>query len=133
MAPARRRLWPVPPYKSDIFFSTLPPRRGSVSALDAVETRRDAALKKRPVEAERQRQIAALDHLSGLLGRARHATDRDAALQDAGFGARHQCEDFGIIGAAALVDAGCEVARTDHRDVDAGCRHDLVDLVDPIS
>src|ERR1700704_701777 len=49
--------WPVPPYKSDIFFSTLPPRRGSVSTLDAVETRRDAALKQRPVEAERQRQI----------------------------------------------------------------------------
>src|SRR5712691_1678790 len=61
-----------------------------VSALDPIKTRRDAALKQRPVEAERESHIAALDHLIGLLRRARHAADWDAAFENAGLGARHQ-------------------------------------------
>src|ERR1700674_4277792 len=100
------------------------------SAYDTFETRRDAAGKQRPVEAERQRQIAAFDHLVGLLWRARYAPDRDAALEDAGLGARHQLQHLGIINAAAFVDAGGEVAGSDHGNVDAGRRHDLVDAVD---
>src|SRR6478672_4443470 len=63
---------------------------GSAPGLDALETGRNAALEQRPVEAERQRQIAAVDHLIGLLGGARHASDRHTALQYAGLRARHQ-------------------------------------------
>src|SRR5882724_12682193 len=82
-------------------FRTLSPLRAS--AYDSFETRRDAAGKQRPVEAERERQIAPFDHLVGLLWRARHAPDRDAALEDARLGARHQRQHFGVINAAAFV------------------------------
>src|SRR6266699_197145 len=88
-------------------FRTLSPHLRA-SADDPFETRRDAAGKQRPVEAERERQIAPFDHLVGLLWRARHAPDRDAALEDARLGPRHQRQHFRIINAAALVDAGCE-------------------------
>src|SRR5437016_5593589 len=73
-------------------------------ALDPVKARGDAALEQRPVEAERQRDIAARDHPVGLLGRARDAADRHAAPEDAGLGARYQRHDFRIIRQAALVD-----------------------------
>jgi hypothetical protein len=43
---------------------------------------------------------------------------------------RHQREHFGVISARAFVDAGCDVAGADRRDIDAGRRHDLVDAVD---
>ena len=75
-------------------------------------------------------QVAAVDHRVGLLGGARHAADRHAAFQDAGLGARHQRQHFGIVDLAALVDGGGEIAGADHGDVDAGRRHDLVDAVD---
>src|SRR5258708_30458908 len=52
----------------------------SPSALDAVKTRSDAALEQRPVEAEREPDIAAFDHLVGLFRRARDAADPDAAF-----------------------------------------------------
>src|SRR5438034_9277118 len=72
-----------------------------VSALDAIKACRDAALKQRPVEAEREPHIAALDHLIGLLRRARHAADRHAAFENAGLGARHQRLHLGGVNAAA--------------------------------
>jgi hypothetical protein len=55
----------------------------SVSALIRVKTRRDAAGEQRPVEAERQRQIAAIDHLVGLLGGARSANPDESQLRRA--------------------------------------------------
>src|SRR5580700_4807905 len=103
---------------------------GLASALDPLKARSYPALKQRPVEAERQRQIAAVDHLIGLFGGARHPADWDAAFEDAFFGARHQRLHLRIIDTAALVDGGCEVAGPDHREVDAWGRHDLVDALD---
>jgi hypothetical protein len=59
------------------------------STPDPFETRGDAALKQRPVEAQCQREIAPLDHLIGLLGRACHSAERNSAPEDTGLGARH--------------------------------------------
>src|SRR5882724_10119989 len=101
MAWARRRPGLGPCTNPKQFHSLVTAQRAS--AYDTFETRRDAAGKQRPVEAERQRQIAPFDHLVGLLWRARHAPDRDAALEDAGLGARHQRQHFGVINAAAFV------------------------------
>src|SRR5205814_9360135 len=75
------------------------------------------------------REIAAVDHLIGLLGGSRHSADRDAAPHDAGLRARHQSLDFGIIDPTALVDASGEVARSDHGEADAGHSHDLIDAL----
>src|SRR3954468_21045699 len=92
-------------------------RRGRLELpLDPFQTCRDAALEQRPVEPERQRQIAALDHRIGLCGAAGDAADRDATPEDSGLGPRDQILHRGIVDQAALVDRGGEVARTDHGD-----------------
>src|SRR6267378_2590618 len=70
---------------------------------DPLQARGDAALEQRPVEAEREHEVAAIDHLVGLLGGARHAADHNPALEDAGLGARYQRLHLGIIDLAALV------------------------------
>src|ERR1700758_1591736 len=87
--------------------------------LDPGKTRGDAALEQRPVEAERNGEVAALDHGIGLLWRPRRAADRYAALQDAFLGARDQRQHFRVVEQAALVDRGCEIAGADHGDIDA--------------
>src|SRR6185295_4000247 len=75
---------------------------GASLPLDPLKTRRDAPLEQRPVEAERERHVATLDHPVGLLGRACDAADRNAALEDACLGARHQIKHFRVVGQAAL-------------------------------
>src|SRR5437868_1463372 len=70
-------------------------------SLDSVKARGNPALEQRPVETQRQRDIAARDHLVGLFGRAGDAADRHAAFEDAGLGARHQLQHLRIIGQAA--------------------------------
>ena len=82
----------------------------SSSALDALKARRDATRKQRPVEAERQRDVAALDHRIGLFGATCRTSDRNTAFEDAGFGLGDQRQHFGIVGAAALADRGGEIA-----------------------
>src|SRR2546423_8544310 len=106
-----------------------PTRPPPLSALDPFETRGDAALKQRPIEAQCQRDIAAVDHLVSLLGRSRYSADGNAAPDDALLRARHQSLDFGIIDPASFIDAGGEVARSDHGEVDAGHSHDLIDAL----
>src|SRR5262249_13996478 len=58
--------------------------------LDSRKTRGDPALEQRPVEAERNGKVAALDHGIGLLGTACRAADRHAAFEDAVLGTRDQ-------------------------------------------
>src|SRR5216684_119488 len=99
VAPAGQPIWPGP-WPNPKCFQYLATTARLVSTLDPVKTRGDAALKQRPVEAERQRHVAAFDHLVGLFRRARHTADRDAAFEDAGFGARHQRQHLGVVGAA---------------------------------
>src|SRR3954466_8118902 len=70
-------------------------RKAHQLPLDPGKTRRDAALEQRPVEAERECEVAALDHLVRLLGRSRDAADRHAAPENAFLGARHQRDHFG--------------------------------------
>src|SRR4029453_19611049 len=74
----------------------------TTSALDSLQARGDAALEQRPIKTEREGDIAALDHSVRHVGRARHAADRHAAFQNAGFGARHQFDHLGIVRQGAL-------------------------------
>src|SRR5260370_21604465 len=80
------------------------------SALDPRKTCRDAALKQRPVKTQRQRQIAAIDHRIGLFGGARDAADRHTAFHNAFLRPLHQRDHLRVIGQAALVDGGGEIA-----------------------
>src|SRR5260370_26248392 len=79
------------------YFQCLICREASVSTLDPFETRRDPALKQRPAEAERQRQIAAFDHPIGLFRSARHPAGPTTPLQDASLAARHSPRRCGVI------------------------------------